>query len=115
VVTVGPDGLLRRRLFTAMAIALALATWAIGGHTDAEVRARVSPWSVVGATAQARWNALHDWARAAGRGALWPSIVVDASWTRRDVAHRVAMILADRGPPTHDGLARVFAGSAHIR
>lgn len=115
MITVGPDGLLRRRLFTAMAIALALAAWSIGGQSDAEVRARVNPWTVVGATAQARWNALRDWAAAAGRGALWPSIVVDASWTRRDIAHRVAQILISRGPPVHDDLARVFAGSAHIR
>ena len=32
--------------------------------------------SLVGATAQTRWNSLRRWATAAGRGELWPSIRV---------------------------------------
>jgi hypothetical protein len=58
VIAVGPDGLLRRRFFTAMAIAVALATWSLGGQSAAEVRTRISPWSVVGATATRRWSSL---------------------------------------------------------
>lgn len=111
--SVGPAGLLTRRLFTAMAIGLALALWS-GGHSDAAVRREVSPWQVVGATAEARWNALRRWALAASAGELWPSIRLTLEWTRREIAKRVSLILMSRGPPGDCEKTRAFAGAAHI-
>lgn len=111
--SVGPAGVLTRRLFTAMAIALALALWS-GGESDAAVRGEVSPWQVVGATAQARWNALRRWALAASAGALWPSIRLSVDWNKREIAKRVSAILMSRGPPSDCMRSRVFAGAAHI-
>ena len=111
--TVGPAGLLTQRLFTAMAIGLALALWS-GGRSHAAVRGEVSAWSIVGAAAHARWNSLRRWARAAGRGRLWPHIKVSTEWTPREIAKRVTAILMSRGPPDECAKARVFAGAAHI-
>jgi ferredoxin len=44
-----PRELLPRRLYTACAIGLALAVWALMRATEAETRARVSPLAIVGA------------------------------------------------------------------
>lgn len=112
-ITVGPSGVLTRRLFTAMAIGLALALWS-RGQSDAMVRRQVSPWQVVGATAQARWNALRRWALAASAGELWPSIRLMVEWTRRQIAKRVSTILMSRGPPSDCDETRVFMGAAHV-
>lgn len=58
VCTVVPRGLLRRHLYTAGAIALALSLWSMGLAATA-VRARISPWPVRG---HARgWRSLHRW------------------------------------------------------
>ena len=112
--TVGPAGLLPRLLFTAPAIALALLLW-LGGATHAAVRSDVSPWRVIGAAAQVRWNSLIRWARAAGCGRVWPRIQVEATSTPREIARRAVAILANRGPPEGDESARVFAGAEQLR
>lgn len=111
--SVGPAGVFTRRLFTAMAMGLALALWSRGA-SQAEVRSEVGTWSVVGATAFARWNSLRRWALAAGAGELWPSIRVSTEWTRREIAKRVSAILESRGPPDKPMPMRVFMGAAHI-
>ena len=112
--SVGPAGMISGFHFMAPVVALAMAVWA-GGVSHAEVRRRMSPDIFVGATAQPRWNSLRRWARAAGRGELWPSIRVPADWTRREVARRVTLILAGRGPPGETELTRIFVGAAHLR
>lgn len=111
--SVGPAGVLTRRLFTAMAIGLALALWS-GGASDAEVRSEIGTWSVVGAMAFVRWNSLWRWVLAAGAGGLWPSIHVTTEWTRHEVAKRVSAILMNRGPPDRSIAERAFEGAAHI-
>jgi hypothetical protein len=65
VMTVAPREVVAHRLFAAPAIALALALWGLLGQTARAVRARVSPWRVVGATAAAGWSQLRRWAAAA--------------------------------------------------
>lgn len=49
--TVGPRELLTKRLYSAAAIAMALALFGLAGLSLPEVRARVSPWTAVGPTA----------------------------------------------------------------
>ncbi len=58
VTTVVPRGLLRRHLYLAGAIALALTLWS-EGMAAAEVRAQISPWTIRG---HARgWRSLRRW------------------------------------------------------
>jgi hypothetical protein len=75
----------------------------------------VSPWSLVGATAQTRWNSLRRWTAAAGRGELWPRIRVSEGWKLREIAKRVAVILMSRGPPDDCMKTRAFTGAAQIQ
>ena len=66
-----PREILPRRLYTACAIGLALAMWALLGATEASVRARISPLQVVGFTASGGWITLRRWAADAADGRLF--------------------------------------------
>jgi hypothetical protein len=70
IVLVVPRGVVCRRLYSAAAIALALALWGVKGLAAAEVRRRVSPFAIVGATAAAGWASLRRWSRAVRTGRL---------------------------------------------
>jgi len=95
VVVVVPRGVLRRRLYSAAAVALALALYGVAGLTRPEVRRRVSPFAVVGATAAAGWASLRRWSRAVRAGRLFPVVrALPAEATLRQVAARAATTLA---------------------
>jgi len=99
IATVVPRGVLRGWLFSASAIALALALFGIEGMSEAEVRKRTSPWMVVGATAAEGWLSLRRWIRAIRAGRLFSDVrMVGPGWTARQVAARAAVVLAGRGP-----------------
>ena len=72
VITVGPTGVLFGRHYSAAAIAWALALCGLLGLSFAEVRARVSPWRIVGVAAARSWVTLRRWVGAAGNGGLFP-------------------------------------------
>ena len=116
VILVVPGGILRRRLYSAAAIALALAVWSIEEQTPAEVRARVSPWRIVGPAAAAAWASLRRWAKAVRAGRLFPVVrELPAGATLRQVAARAATTLAALAPSSAEGLplgTRAFLGSA---
>jgi hypothetical protein len=116
VLLVVPGGVLRRRLYSAAAIALALAVWSIESKPPAEVRARVSPWMRVGPTAAAAWASLRRWAKAVRRGRLFPVVrELPADATLRQVAARAATTLAALAPSSVEGLplgTRAFLGAA---
>jgi hypothetical protein len=115
VVAVGPRGLIRHRLFSGGAIALALALWARGA-TASEVRRRVSPWRIVGAAAAAGWRTLRRWAEAAREGRLWPRSVGPApALSGREAAVRVARKLAALAPGLGPTWILAFAGAARAR
>jgi hypothetical protein len=99
VVAVGPRGLVRRRLYSAGAIALALTLYGVLGLAPREVRRRVSPLRIVGATAAAGWASLRRWSRAVrGRG-LFPGVRgLPGGATLRQVAARAATTLAAYAP-----------------
>jgi hypothetical protein len=105
VLLVVPGGVLRRRLYSAAAIALALAVWSIEEKTPAEVRARVSPWRIVGPAAAAAWASLRRWAKAVRAGRLFPVVreLPDGA-SRRQVAARAATTLAACAPSSAEGL-----------
>ncbi len=99
VVVVVPRGVLRRRLYSAAAVALALALYGVAGLTRPEVRRRVSPFAVVGATAAAGWASLRRWSRAVRAGRLFPVVrALPAEATLRQVAARAATTLAAYAP-----------------
>lgn len=117
VVVVVPRGVLRRRLYSAGAIALALALWSVAELAPAEVRRRVSPFAVVGATAAAGWSSLRRWSRAVRAGRLFPVVrALPAEATLRQVAARAATTLAAWAPGA-GGLSidsAAFLGAAHV-
>lgn len=118
VILVVPGGVLRRRLYSAAAIALALALWGIKGMTAPEVRARVSPWRHVGAAAAERWASLRRWARATRARRLFAEVrELPVGASLREVAARAATTLAAWAPSSGDGLplaTRAFLGAAHV-
>ena len=95
VIVVGPRGLVRGHLYSAAAMAWALALYGLRRCREAEVRRRVSPWSVVGSAALGSWATLRRWARAARCRRLFPQVrACPSDWTLRQVAERVATTLA---------------------
>jgi hypothetical protein len=99
VAVVGPRGLVRRRLYSAGAIAFAFALYGVGELAPAEVRRRVSPLRVVGPTAAAGWASLRRWCRAVRAGRLFPAVrALPAEATLRQVAARAATTLAAYAP-----------------
>lgn len=118
VVLVVPRGILRRRLYSAGAIALALALWGVAGLAAPEVRERVSPFAIVGATAAAGWASLRRWSRAVRGGRLFPVVrALPAEASLRQMAARAATTLAAYAPGA-GGLpidSAAFFGAAHVR
>jgi len=118
VILVVPGAVLWRRLYSAAAIALALAAWSVEGEAPPEVRARVSPWRRVGATAAEGWASLRRWARAVRARQLFSEVRALPDGARlREVAARAATTLAAGAPSSADGLplaARAFLGAAHV-
>ncbi len=111
-----PRELLPRRLYTASAIGLALALWALLGMTEAAVRTRVSPLAFVGAAAQDTWVTLRRWAGATAEGCLFATVSSrappSARLSRRRQAERAAAGLVARAPAGMGTEAAAFAGAA---
>lgn len=68
-----PREVLPWRLYTASAIGLALALWALLGRPEGEVRQRVSPLTYVGAAALGSFETLRRWAKDTCRDAGGPA------------------------------------------
>ncbi len=102
ITTVTPP-MLPRKLYSAFAIAWALALFGLLGLPPPQVRTRVSPWPIWGSTTQT-WRSLTRWAREGHVlfGSPWPGD--DA--TTRHRAHRIAMALSARAGPQEPGTPR---------
>jgi len=114
LVAVVPRGVLRGRHYSAGAIGLALVLFGVVGLPLAEVRSRVSPWPVVGETAQTTWLAVRRWIRAIRERRLFARVrATPATWSARQIAERAAMTLEALASPTLSGeiTARAFAGA----
>lgn len=116
VLVVVPRGVIAGRLFSAAAIGLAMALFAIRGLSMRAVRSRVSPWRHVGGTAAASWLSLRRWIAAVRDGRLLGCVrCAPARFTARQVAERAAQTLSTLAPLeiSEDQIeARVFAGAA---
>jgi hypothetical protein len=100
VVTVAPREVVRRRLFSASAIGLALALWAVAKLPEEVVRQRVSPWGIVGYAAATGWKTLWRWAQAVREGRLFNRVrPAPEDWSLRQVAERAATTLSALAPP----------------
>jgi len=107
VITVGPRGLLPCRHYWACAVALALVLFGPLGLPGSQVRARVSPWQVVGQATRTRWLTLTRWARAASAGLLFPGLRRPGpQGTTRQVASQLASELAGHTPVELRGASR---------
>lgn len=116
IIVVGPQGLLRGRLYTALVIGLALWLWAVCQRSDVVVRACVCAVDYRGVSRPERWTTLRRWARAARDGELWSSPPSAADWTLRQCANRVANWLRSLGDPlAATDEQRVISGAAHAR
>lgn len=98
-VTVSPSEALPGRLYTASAIALALALYGLKGLASAAVRALISPMLAVGATSAARWLTLKRWCGVVGTPALFRSARRVEGGPRR-VAREAAASLAAHALPS---------------
>jgi hypothetical protein len=115
VTTVGPAELLTRRLYSAAALAYALALFALG-LSSRGVRSLVSPLRIVGATSAARGLTLSRWCSAIRGGRVFSSVgPFPLSWTLRRVAERAAMTVASYALPSPEPpplTALAFHGAA---
>jgi hypothetical protein len=116
ILRVVPREMLRGRLYTASAVAWAMALFGVEHASLADVRRRTSPWSVVGATAAAGWATLRRWVRAVRALRLLSKVrPMPSDFTDRQVGERAAMTAAAHAPPSMATLAissRAFAGGA---
>jgi hypothetical protein len=114
--TVVPRGVLPRRHFSASAIGLALCLWGLMRLCAKKVRAQVSPWRHVGATAAAGWTQLRRWTEAVRQRRLLGGVLVGPLPAgRREVAQRAAVALSTLCPPQQAGQGmpqQVFVGAA---
>ncbi len=119
VTTVAPSETLTKRLYTAPAIAWALALFGLMAAAPTAIREMVSPLRLWGATSAARWQTLVRWAAAAGEGRLFPTVhAMPGEWPARMVAARVAAMLSactlpSPEPPPLD--VQAFHGAALAR
>jgi hypothetical protein len=114
VMLVVPRAMLRRRWYSASAIALALALYGIEHAPPAQVRRRTSPFGTVGDRACTGWVTLGRWADAVRAGVLFTQVrPCPAQFTRRQVAERAATTIGSRAPPPMDAplTVRAFHGA----
>jgi hypothetical protein len=109
--TVAPAGVLRRRLYRATAIGLALFAYGVDKQSHDEVRAAVASVEVAReSSARRRWTTLVAWARAAKAGTLLEGVGPVAG-TLRAAAERVALAIEGHGRRLDDRAGRVFDGA----
>ena len=114
--TVAPQETRSHRLYTASAIGWALALFGVARLSACAVRARTSPWKILGKTAAEGWATLRRWVAAVRAGRLFPCVRASPiDFVARQVAERAATTLAAYAPPTGPGdeiTERAFIGAA---
>lgn len=113
-VTPLPSGVIRRRLYLASAIALAMVFYGVHRQTQLSVRRKLSPWTIWGNGSASRWDALRGWIAAVQQGRLFKGVrKTPEAFSLWRVAARAAMTLSALGPPGEMSLeASVIWGAA---
>jgi hypothetical protein len=110
-VQIPPKGVLRRRLYSSTAIALALGLFGLLGQTHDQVRDAIAVGGVARDPAeQQRWASLARWSRDAREGDLLDGTGPVAG-TLRDAAARVALCIEGHGARVEGRLERIFSGA----
>jgi hypothetical protein len=110
-VTVLPRGATRARHFSATAIALACAMYALAGASLHATRKRLSPWR----SAEPGWPAMGRWLDAIARGSIFATVRPwPPRWTRRRQAERVAQAALAMVPGHGSFAVRVFDGAERL-
>lgn len=111
IVTVLPRGATRARHFSATAIALACAMYALSGASLRATRARVSPWR----SAEPGWPAMGRWLHAIAGGSIFATVRAwPRRWPRRRQAERVAQAVLAVAPGHGSWAVRIFAGAERL-
>jgi len=112
-VTVAPRGVVRRRLYAASAIGLALALFGIQVESAPAVREAIAPMASARAPAEgATWSTLRRWAHEAKAGTLVAEAhACPETFTLRQAAERAATTLRALGLRGAAVLARVWQGA----
>ena len=105
--TVGPAGMLSRRRYTGLAIALALTLWGLERVPAVDVRARVSPDRQLGFTAGAGWASLSRWAQAV----TWGTVAVASGSRGRACETAERLIARSPLPMTASHVERAVAAA----
>jgi hypothetical protein len=99
VCMVGPSDIVPRYLYGYSTMALALALFGLLKLPMASVRDRLCPWRRVGACAYGRWTTLRRWLAAVREQRLIIAPNRDCSGSDRNVASRLASVIAAQAPP----------------
>jgi hypothetical protein len=112
-VTVAPRGVLRRRLYAASVIGLALALFGIQRESPQTVRKAIAPTASARESGEgATWSTLRRWAGEAKAGTLTvEGRTCPESFTLRQAAERTASTLGALGPRGAPPLERVWQGA----
>jgi len=116
-VTVAPRGVVRRRLYAATALGLALALFGLEGLSPRAVREAISPTASHREAAEgASWSTLRRWSQEAKAGKLLEQGGASPeSFTWRQAAARLATTLEAMGPRGPSRILRVWQGSLEAR
>jgi hypothetical protein len=112
-VTVAPRGVVRRRLYAATGIGLALALFGLQLASAASVRESIAPTASARDPAEgASWSTLGRWAHEAKAGALVAeSHACPETFSLRQASERAAMTLQTLGQRGAEVLERVWQGA----
>lgn len=117
-VTVGPRGVLPRRLYTAGVIAWALCLYGLLGWNAFSIRERLCPWKVMGEATLGGWATLPRWIAAVREARLFPGVRPSpAEFSPRQVAQRAAAGCCAHAVPTHwaaEPAEQAFLGGMHM-
>lgn len=114
---VAPRGVVRRRLYGARAIGLALLLFGLELQSACAVRTAIAPTVSQRQPAEgASWSTLRRWAGEAKAGTLTEDgRACPETFTLRQAAERMATTLQALGPREADGRERVWQGAVEAR
>ena len=115
----GPADIAARYLYSATAIAWAVALFGVAKLSVCEVSHRVAIWQRIGATAHGRWSTLQGWIRDIKHGRLFVHVAhVTACPELRRYAEARGACIAARAPPACETVAlsdHTFFASRRMR